>query len=1010
MKPASRNRFLRAALAAAASAAAGISASTAAVEIPTSFGQGADTYLSNDGNAGPTVNHGAKGGVEVRNFEGTRLRVALLRFDIGGLAADSDNTGATLRLTQSYGNNRSRNWTVYGLRDGHAGEAWPETTTHYDNAPGVNGPGAANATYSIDIHNVATNPTGAWEPLAVQALYPISTTSGPTLMSGINLKDFIDADTNGVVTFLLVTTSDNSQTFGLASKEDASRAATDRPHLILPNGSSGDSDNDGLADGWEMLHFGNLDQRGTDDPDGDGHDNLAEQAAGSDPKVAASTPLDIDADGLPDLWEDLHFGNNDGISTAAERLLQNGAGDPDGDLNPNLAELANSTDPNDRNSFLDSDSDGLNDFWERLYFNDDLTVATSTTGDNDGDSHNNLAEYHAGSNPNNAPSIPGDIDGDTLGDAWETQYFGNLNVTNDPLGDPDEDGFTNKQEESSTPIQSNPVLASSVPGDSDGDGLSDLWELNYFSSVTESNGLHDPDGDLYTNAEEQANGTDPLDNMSFVDSDEDSLNDRWEMLHFGSLTVASDPDDDADSDGFNNQEEYDAGSSPSNDKSVPEDTDGDGLADSWELLFFPDIHHADGSGDPDRDFSTNLEEFAANTSPIDRAISPDSDFDGLGDGWEIFSFGAITATDDTEGDADGDGFSNAAEYAAASHGNDPVSTPDTDGDGLPDGWELLHFGSIAAQNGGGDPDGDGANNALELLAKTLPMDNTSTPNPAIVTTAFGRGADTSLSNDVQNATTGPNNISGNAVSMTSRDNRASRLHIPMMRFDVSQLGGDLANTALRLNVTFGSPASAGVLEVFGLIDGDSGEGWVEGSTNYLNAPGIIEADRGILNIWSRHPQRARYLGTIQVPGSGVAISNPATLNLKSFIEADKDGQITLFLRAPANRWYGLSTKEQGDVNLSPALIAPLGEIVTPVTLEITEVAFDTVANQFTMTVAGLAVGASYHVQSMVGGQTTFQPVAGSTFTATEPTRPVTVAADEIEDPRGFFRVATGVAP
>ena len=53
--------------------------------------------------------------------------------------------------------------------------------------------------------------------------------------------------------------------------------------------------------------------------------------------------------------------------------------------------------------------------------------------------------------------------------------------------------------------------------------------------------------------------------------------------------------------------------------SVSPDSDGDGLLDSWELMFFPDLAATDGSGDEDGDGQSDAAEFAANTSPIDPA-------------------------------------------------------------------------------------------------------------------------------------------------------------------------------------------------------------------------------------------------------------------------------------------------------------------------------------------------------------------------------------------------------
>ena len=98
-----------------------------------------------------------------------------------------------------------------------------------------------------------------------------------------------------------------------------------------------DFDADGMSDNWEMTYFGNLSRDGSGDADSDGHSDLEEFQAGSDPTVAASIPGDIDGDGLPDAWEIAYFGN----------LNQGPADDPDGDGINNAAEFAAGTDPTD---------------------------------------------------------------------------------------------------------------------------------------------------------------------------------------------------------------------------------------------------------------------------------------------------------------------------------------------------------------------------------------------------------------------------------------------------------------------------------------------------------------------------------------------------------------------------------------------------------------------------------------------------------------------------------------
>src|SRR5690606_15399386 len=105
----------------------------------------------------------------------------------------------------------------------------------------------------------------------------------------------------------------------------------------------------------------------------------------------------------------------------------------------------------------------------------------------------------------------------------------------------------------------------SVPGDIDGDGLDDEWETLHFNGLAQGpNG--DPDGDFANNLMEFQADTNPTDPTSWPDNDNggasDGLNDGWDLAFFGDLDEG--PDDDPDNDGFTNQEEYDAGTDPTN--------------------------------------------------------------------------------------------------------------------------------------------------------------------------------------------------------------------------------------------------------------------------------------------------------------------------------------------------------------------------------------------------------------------------------------------------------------
>ena len=124
-----------------------------------------------------------------------------------------------------------------------------------------------------------------------------------------------------------------------------------------------------------------------------------------------------------------------------------------------------------------------------------------------------------------------------------------------------------------------------------------------------------------------------------------------------------------------------------------EDSDDDGMSDSYEMAngLDPDVNDADG--DLDGDSLTNKQEHDLGT----RANSDDSDGDTLKDGVETntgtFVDATDTGTNPLRSDTDGDDLKDNVETktgvfgSAANTGTDPLNK-DTDGDGFEDGQEV----------------------------------------------------------------------------------------------------------------------------------------------------------------------------------------------------------------------------------------------------------------------------------------------------------------------------------
>ena len=135
---------------------------------------------------------------------------------------------------------------------------------------------------------------------------------------------------------------------------------------------------------------------------------------------------------------------------------------------------------------------------------------------------------------------------------------------------------------------------------------------------------------------------------------------------------------DRDFDGLLDDEERALGTDPAN-----PDTDGDGLRDGFEVDHGLDPKTpAEGSADPDGDGLDNLGEQTAHTDPL----NPDSDGDGLSDGAEVLLHGTSPRHRDTDQDGLGDG------DEVNSYGTNPV-IPDSDGGGVQDGNEVNRDGT-----------------------------------------------------------------------------------------------------------------------------------------------------------------------------------------------------------------------------------------------------------------------------------------------------------------------------
>jgi hypothetical protein len=196
----------------------------ASIDIPTTYNDGADAFVYSDTNTVGT-NYGSDPLLRVRS-DG-RARKSYLRFDLDQIPSGDTVSSASLKLTvEELTSDPNKVIRIYGINDGAAGDllsGWTEAGLTWNNAPSKGTAGTANGA-----SNAADSST-------TTLLGTLSTPSDETQYSFSNaaLANFLNSDTNGIVTFILTFDPANVGSSMSYHSSDSPAAATKQPLLSL---------------------------------------------------------------------------------------------------------------------------------------------------------------------------------------------------------------------------------------------------------------------------------------------------------------------------------------------------------------------------------------------------------------------------------------------------------------------------------------------------------------------------------------------------------------------------------------------------------------------------------------------------------------------------------------------------------------------------------------------------------------------------------------------------------